>query len=209
MARPRVTSDEQILAAARACFLAQGAATSTTTIAARLGISHAVLFQRFGTKEQLMRAALMPSGPPAWLTEVRDGPSDDDPRAQLAALAEQMFAFYETIVPNMAVLRSAGIFPEDVAKRPKDRPPVRARRELSAWFHRASTRGLLRAVDPDHAADLMLGALFFRPFQQHISQSAYTRAENRDYVRFAVEAVWHAVKPEPKSRPAPKRKKSR
>ncbi len=58
MARPRNLTDTQILYEARACFLEHGAAVSTTVIAERLGISHGVLFQRFGTKDQLLRAAL-------------------------------------------------------------------------------------------------------------------------------------------------------
>jgi AcrR family transcriptional regulator len=206
MARPRTTTDEQILTAARACFLEHGASVPTTVIAARLGISHAVLFQRFGTKERLMRAALLPAGVPSWVEVVRTGPTDEDAHTQLLALAQEMFAFYERMVPNIAVLRSAGITHDDRSKPPAERAPVRARRDLAAWFQRASARGLIAPVNSDHAADLLLGALFFRPFQQHVSQSVYTREQNRAYVRFAVDAVWHAIE---RATSAPKRARPR
>jgi AcrR family transcriptional regulator len=214
MARPRTTSDEQILTVARECFLEHGAGVPTTLIASRLGISHAVLFQRFGTKERLMRAALLPSEPPAWVLQVRSGPDDTDARSQLLGIAEQMFAFYERMVPNIAVLRAAGIGHDERSKPPAERMPVRVRRELAGWFQRVTARGLTGPVNADHAADLLLGALFFRPFQQHVSQSTHTRAENREYVRFAVDAVWHAIEPRPNRRPKstarmnPKRKRS-
>lgn len=194
MARPRSISDDRILDVARACFLEHGPGAATTLIAQRLGVSHALLFQRFGTKEELMRRALLPRGEPRWVTELRAGPDERELRAQLSAHAAQIFRFYEDLVPAIAVLRAAGIHP-DVPARPGEAPPVRARREVVAWFERAIERGLVRRIDPAHAADLLLGALFFRPFQQHVGRIAHTRAENESFVEFAVDAVWSAARP--------------
>jgi AcrR family transcriptional regulator len=195
MVRPRNTTDAQILEEARACFLEHGAGVSTTLIAERLGISHGVLFQRFGTKDQLLRAALMPPSEQPWMARVRAGPDDRDVRTQLAELAEEISTYLEQIVPCVAVLRSAGLLLESLAERREELPPVRARREITAWFSRAIARGLLRAVTPAHAADLFLGPLQFRPFQQHLSGQGFDRADNRAYREFVVDAVCRTLAP--------------
>lgn len=188
MARPRNTTDRQILEEARACFLEHGAGVSTTQIAERLGISHGVLFQRFGTKEQLLRAALLPSPVQPWMAQVQAGPDERDLRAQLLELAEEISTYLERIVPALAVLRSAGLQPESVGER-RELPPVRARREVAAWFSRAIERGLLRRVPPEHAADLFLGALQFRPFHQHLSNQGFDGTDNRAYREFVVDTL--------------------
>src|ERR1043165_9759543 len=120
MARPRNTSDAEILEGARACFLEHGAGVSTALIAERLGISPGVLFQRFGTKEQLLRAALLPPVEQPWMALARSGPDDRDVRVQLLELVEAIFASLSRIVPAVAVLRSAGIHVESSAERRED-----------------------------------------------------------------------------------------
>ena len=191
MARPRNVTDTQILYEARACFLEHGAAVSTTVIAERLGISHGVLFQRFGTKDQLLRAALLPPPPEAqpWMVRVQSGPDDRDVRAQLFELAEEISTYLERIVPGLSVLRSAGMHIESMAERREDLPPVRAHREMAGWFSRAMARGLLRPVQPEHAAELFLGSLQFRPFHLHLSNQGSDQTDNRAYREFVVDLV--------------------
>lgn len=189
MARPRNTTDAQILAEARACFLEHGAGVSTTRIAERLGISHGVLFQRFGTKEQLLRAALMPPLEPPWLALARAGPDARDIREQLLELAEEISVYLGRIVPGLAVLRAAGFRLESMSERREELPPVRAHTELVAWFSRAAEGGRLRVDQPEHAADLFLGALQFRPFLQHLSAQGFDREDNHAYCRFVVDTV--------------------
>lgn len=195
MARPRNTTDAQILEEARACFLEHGAGVPTTLIAERLGISHGVLFQRFGTKEQLLRAALLPSPVQPWMGQVQAGPDDRDVRSQLLELAEKISIYLEQIVPALAVLRSAGLQVEAMAERREDLPPVRARREVAAWFSRAMERGLLRSIQPAHAADLFLGALQFRPFHLHLSSQGFDGADNRDYREFVADTIYRTLAP--------------
>jgi AcrR family transcriptional regulator len=58
MPRTKTISDEDLLAACRAEFLAQGLQVSTKRIARRAGISEGILFQRFGTKDELFFASM-------------------------------------------------------------------------------------------------------------------------------------------------------
>lgn len=198
MSRPRNISDEQILAEARQCFVAQGPAVPTQTIADRLGISHAVLFQRFKTKELLMRAALTPPASPAWVERLQRGPDDRPVRAQLLELATEIHGFFESVIPCIAMLRATGTQPFAEIERPEDRPPVRARRELAAWFARLQDAGRLGGASPDHLADLLLGALQMRPFQQHVAGRAPSeahRADDHAFAEFAVDAVLAVTRP--------------
>jgi AcrR family transcriptional regulator len=58
MPRNKTISDDEILAVARSHFLQAGVGASTRKIAKAVGISEAVIFQRFGTKEDLFFAAM-------------------------------------------------------------------------------------------------------------------------------------------------------
>ncbi|MBW4621489.1 MAG: TetR/AcrR family transcriptional regulator [Cyanosarcina radialis HA8281-LM2] len=58
MPRNKTIADEEILAVARSLFLQQGASASTRDIAKQAGISEAVIYQRFGTKEDFFFASM-------------------------------------------------------------------------------------------------------------------------------------------------------
>lgn len=58
MPRRKTISDEDLLAACRAEFLAQGLQVTTKRLARRAGISEGILFQRFGTKDELFFASM-------------------------------------------------------------------------------------------------------------------------------------------------------
>jgi len=60
MTRPKTISDEELLAVARKVFREKGNTASTRAIASQAGISEAVLYQRFGSKEDLFFAAMSP-----------------------------------------------------------------------------------------------------------------------------------------------------
>ena len=88
MARPRQVSDEDILTAAKEILLEHGAKASTTAIAKAVGLSQAALFKRFGTKLDLVKAALAPKTPRQWWLDAANGPDPSgDFRTQLESLA--------------------------------------------------------------------------------------------------------------------------
>ena len=108
MGRPRTVTDEQILEAAREVFIEQGASAPTATIAERLWLSQAALFKRFGTKEELLIAAVRPL-PPPWLEQVQQGPDERPIPEQLKELGLQIAEFMDDLVPRVGVLHAAGI----------------------------------------------------------------------------------------------------
>jgi AcrR family transcriptional regulator len=62
MGRRRQVSDREISVAAREVFLDRGPKAPVAMVAKKLGVSTATLFQRTGSKQQLMLMAFQPEG---------------------------------------------------------------------------------------------------------------------------------------------------
>src|SRR5690348_9710630 len=101
MGRKKAVSDEDLLAAARAVFVAEGFGASTKEIARRAGVSEGVLYQRFRTKDELFFAAMIP--PPADVTRIfaQGGPKG---RQLVEELAQSMLEFSRHALPVMLPL---------------------------------------------------------------------------------------------------------
>ena len=65
MAKPKLISDVQLLAAAKKVFLKHGPNVPVSVIARQLGVTAGALFYHFASKEELLLAALDPGVPPA------------------------------------------------------------------------------------------------------------------------------------------------
>jgi AcrR family transcriptional regulator len=203
MGRPRQRSDEDILRVARECFVTEGASVATSTIAEKLGISQAVLFQRFATKQALIRAALEPQGTPEWV-KLAARPLDRRPtREQLHELADAVHAFFVEMLPRFEVLQSCGMGPRCAEGEPH---PVRFLRALTSWFARGTSAGRLRRHDPEAIAMAFIGALQVRAWFQHIKQ--VPDEEGPRYVESVVDLIWNAVAPTTR-RTAPPRARRR
>lgn len=160
MGRPRAVSDDEILAAARRCFLEHGAGVSAGTIASELGVSHTTLFNRYGSKEALMIAALGPPEDLPWVAELERGPDARPIRTQLAAHAQAMAAFFEQLQAGLAVLHAAGIGRKQAwGRRKGPPPPLQAHRALVGWLRRAQEQERLGPCDVDLLASTVIGAL--------------------------------------------------
>ncbi len=194
MARTKTVSDTEVLQEARRCFLAHGPGVSTEVIAEALEISQPAIFKRFGTKKALMLAALLPPAVPDWVHALEDGPDDRPIVEQLREVIRQAAAFFAEVVPAMMVIRSSGISHEELLASFKT--PVVAKRTLIGWLLRSAERGLIRPVDSEAAAMMMLGALQFRAFMVQITGSAPSRSSDEEYVDHLVDLLVHGLAPE-------------
>jgi len=195
MARPRQVSDAQILEAARECFLEQGASVSTTVIAKRLGVSQAALFKRFGTKEDLLVAALRPG--PEMVQELLDWLADDpDERPipeQLLDLGVRVRSFFGRLLPRIAQLRSAGHGPPSCAKgRPF--PPQMVYTALAGWLQRAQQADRIRSCDTEAAAYTLLGALNLQSFLEYANGKEQA-ADLAPEIEPLIEIIWRGLDP--------------
>jgi len=98
MGRHKTISDDDVLAAARRVFREQGHAASTRDIARFAGVSQAVLYQRFGNKDELFFTAMAPSAPDL---EHIFGPSapGQDAHAYLLGVVERMAGYFSEVLP--------------------------------------------------------------------------------------------------------------
>lgn len=187
MARPRQVTDEEILAAARACFLEHGPGVALTVVAEQLGISQPALFKRFGTKKKLLIAALAPRVEAPFFPWLRRGPDDRPLEVQLLELAALVSGFFREMIPCVAALRSSGVNPEELLLKQPEPMPLRARRLMTLWMEQARERGLIRAdMDCDAAATALLGALQVRPFMAHVAGEALSDSEPDAYLNAVV-----------------------
>ncbi len=198
MPRPRNITDEKILKVAREVFLELGGHASTNQVAERLGISQAVLFQRFGTKEKLLIAALLPPEKLPWEDDANAGPDDRPLPEQMLELARKLSAVLREIIPCITVLKSSGVELHQLWKgKPESAPPYKARVLLTAWFQRAKDRGLLSPeTDPQAIATAFMGALQARSFLAHIAGVELPPTETDPYLPQLVEILWRGLAPE-------------
>ena len=196
MGRPRTVSDEDILEAARTVFLESGPAVSTQTIADRIGLSQAGLFKRFGTKQELMVAALIPAIPP-FVSIVRAGPNAAEPlRPQLQSIARDFAVFFRGMVPCIMVLKSSGIDLEEILRSFEEPPPVMTRRLLTGYLQRAEEAGLATISDPGAVASLFLGAFHLHSFMSHITEEVMSDDALFAFSDAVVDMLWRGIAPE-------------
>jgi len=195
MARPRQVSDEQILDAARECFLEHGASVSTTVIAKKLGISQPALFKRFGTKDRLLLAAMRPSL--TGLPEVfGDGPDEREIPVQLLEIANRLRKLGEQFVPRIDVLHEAGLARKVLHRRGEVSPPARIQQAFAGWLRRAQEQGRIAPVDPEAVAMAFVGAIHGRIFMAHHSGGPITNSAWEGYLESLIHVIWRGIAPE-------------
>jgi AcrR family transcriptional regulator len=195
MGRPQEVTDEQIVAAARRCFLEQGAGISIQVFARELGVSHTTLFNRFGSREALMIAALGPPERLPWAARLEAGPDARPLRDQLVELGGVMAAYFKDLSPGLAVLRAAGITPERVFEGRAEPSPVQATRALSGWLGRARAAGLLGPVDVDTLTATILGAMLSWTQMVQMCDRRLERAGSERFLERFFDLLWHGIAP--------------
>lgn len=185
MARPKSITDLQLLNSARESFLRNGHSISIQDIAKEIGISHAAIFQRYGSKRELLIESLKPRVKFAWAQQLLDGPrSVEDIRLHMSLLCDQMNHYFREVAPCMRVLHSAGVLPFEVFEG-GNLPTLDVMNYLVAWIEKGKERKLIRDhIDCKSAASVIVGALFARSyFKNHVltSSSGLVEEEKIDF----------------------------
>ena len=183
MGRRRQVSDRQISAAAREVFLESGPKAPVAMVAKKLGVSTATLFQRTGSKQQLMLMALQPEGTP--ITELERGVQPGAPvREQLSQVLIELNEYLGTIIGGSITLRAAGI----EAELPEP-TPQRLRLLLTQWLAQATSAGLLAVIDPRTTADVLIGTLESRHIHAYMQQEQLSSKQHREYIQAMLDVV--------------------
>jgi AcrR family transcriptional regulator len=183
MGRRRHVSDRQISVAAREVFLDRGPKAPVAMIAKKLGVSTATLFQRTGSKQQLMLMAFQPEGAP--VTELDRGLQPGVPvREQLGHVLIEINQYLGAIISASITLRAACI--ESNLPEPT---PYQLRTRLAGWLTKAREMGLLTVTDADATADILIGAIESRHIHAYMQQQHLRSQQHRDYIRAMLDVV--------------------
>ncbi len=196
MARPRLVSDEQILASMREAVLAHGPGVSLEQVASELNVSTPALLKRFGSRQALMLQALRPPERPDWIRALASGPGDGPLEDQLRDLFTRITDFMAETIPCVVALRESGIPHSQVFPHKEPEAGLKA---MQRWLKLAYDKGLIVAPELDAAAYAMIGALQARAFFAYLSKRQYTRAAQRQYVEELTQLFTRTLAPSPKS----------
>lgn len=204
MGRPKEVTDQQILVVARRVLLARGASVAASEIAQELGVSHTTLFNRFGSKEGLMLAALGAPESIPWVAALDAGP-DEGPdarslRDQLVEHAQAMSSYFQALQAGYAVLQAAGIDPRKAyATKRGASGPEKAYVALVGWLGRAHAAGELgpqvSAADLGTIASTILAALQGWAFTTRVCGGSTSSGACDLYVERFVDLLFRGVGP--------------
>jgi len=196
MARKKIISDADLLAAARNVFVERGFGASTREIARRAGVSEGVLFQRYATKRELFFAAMVLPAPDPIArrdVDVADG------FERLVELAEGITDYFRQTVPVLLPLMThPGFSFEEFARRHPNSPLDELRRRLVGFFTEERDAGRIREVHPGAAALMVLSVAQTIAFFERMG--AHGGHFPPELLRRGLRCLWDGLAP-PTSRP--------
>jgi AcrR family transcriptional regulator len=156
--RTKTIDDEEILYHAREVFREGGHAASTREIARAAGISQAVLYQRFGSKEDLFCRAMTPDPPD--LENLLGPYPPRSARADLKRIGERLAEYLGALMPTLLhVLAHPGLGRARLARWHASLPFVALVSALTERFRQLRDDGLVGDVDPSASARAFLAAV--------------------------------------------------
>jgi AcrR family transcriptional regulator len=155
MGRQKTISDEAVLRVARDVFRTKGHSATTREIAEAAGISEAILYQRFGSKDDFFFAAMHPTMPDI---EELLGPRDPrgNARAYLRAVTVRLGRYYASVIPLALHVMTHPSFDSAILSRTQVRGPALLQRELADRLASLQRRGLIEIKSKETAARLLL-----------------------------------------------------
>lgn len=191
MARPRTITDDDLLRVARDVFLAHGHTATTRQVAEAAGISEAVLYQRFGNKDELFFAAMRP--PPPDVNAIL-GPeaAADDARGYVRRVVVRAGRHFADAIPLGLRLMTHPLFdPSRLGPTPPGGGPS-LRDALAARLNAFVEKGELAAVNTTVAARLLLTLAHDWALAGAMSGGRPNREQE---LRQMVDAVWDGLRP--------------
>jgi AcrR family transcriptional regulator len=193
MGRNKTVEDEQVLAAARTVFRLEGHAASTRDVARAAGISQAVLYQRFGSKEELFFRAMTPE---AFDVDALLGAYPPrSARADLIAIGERLLAYLRTFAPTLlSVLAAHGSDVDRLRTWHGQLPFLPIHDALSARFRQMMADGLIGGGDSRARALAFIAAIHSLSMIELLVAPA-ERKTRKANVQALVDALWHGFSP--------------
>lgn len=157
MGRNKTIEDDAILSVARRVFREQGHAAATRDVAREAGISQAVLYQRFGSKEDLFFRAMTPDAPE--LESLFGAYPPKDAHADLTRIGERIAEFLSAFMPTfLHVVSHPAAHGERLREWHGTLPFTPILTGLTARIERMKADGLVGDVSSEMAAFTLVSA---------------------------------------------------
>lgn len=192
MGRHKTISDDAILGVARGVFRDHGHTATTRQIADAVGISEAVLYQRFGNKDDLFFAAMLPPTPDVDQLLGADDPTDDVHEYLRLVIVRLGRHFAHTIPLGLRLMSHPAFDPSRLGRTPPGGPPS-LRDGFTARLEAFAKRGLLAPKMGGATARLLISLAHDWALTIAMSHGQGTPQE-RDLVAM-VDVVWNGVAP--------------
>lgn len=196
MGRTRSITNEQILDAAREVFMEKGVRATTLEIAQRAGVSEGTVFKRFDTKDALFLECMETPFLAPWATLAQELMASPEPTSDLAAdleqICESMLTFFLMLQPMIHMKMSRGADSGPLV-RDRNAPPIRGISALTMYLHHQQRHGLLGPVDPEIAARMLIGAVFFYAFGEHAGVNHIMPMPRSTFLRGLIYNLLHGV----------------
>jgi AcrR family transcriptional regulator len=155
MGRHKTISDEDVLGVARHLFRGKGHTATTREIAQAAGISEAVLYQRFGSKDELFFRAMHPTGPD--IAQLL-GPEEpiDDALAYLRGVIVRTGQYFSGVIPLALHVMTHPSFDPAMLARAQARGPGQLQEALAQRLASLVQRQLIGAPSEAAAARLLV-----------------------------------------------------
>lgn len=194
MGRHKTISDDRVLEIARELFAARGHGVTTREIAQAAGISEAVLYQRFGSKDDLFFTALRPRGPD--LEELL-GPADPpgDAPDYLHDVVVRLARHFEQVIPLAVRMITHPSFDSGALARARPTGAAVLRQGLTVRLESLARRKRLAAGSEAAAARLMVSLAHDWALGGVLSPATPSPPDTR--LIELVNLVWHGIRPRP------------
>lgn len=192
MSRNKTISDDDILSAARSLFLKEGVRASTRTLAKQIGISEAVIFQRFGTKEALFFSAMVP--PQAQLKAMFDAqPGQNSVKANLNLISSHIVAYFREIMPVFLTLISHPSFDMQTFLQKHRMPAIQIEQKLLAYLSAEVTLGRICQDGIDAATKILISHLHHLALLKTIE--VQSPIDTQQEIADAIDLMWQGLEP--------------
>jgi AcrR family transcriptional regulator len=194
MGRTRTIEDSALLAAAREVFRTVGYSATTRDVARAAGISQAVLYQRFATKDELFFQAMRPE--PFDVAAVLGPYPPADPCKDLIAIATRLHAHMRAFMPTMLKVLAAPVETERLQAWHAQLPFPAVVFGLAERLRTMASDGLIRAGDHHATAIAFLSMLHSFVLFEDLSL-ADVRKHRKSSLKDLVRVLWAGLAPEP------------
>jgi AcrR family transcriptional regulator len=192
MPRRKTITNEEILSVARSLFLQGGVKASTRTLANLAGISEAVIFQRFKTKEDLFFAAMVP--PEAQLEAMFNvQPGQQQVTTNLEFISLQIVAYFRDVMPIFLSLISHPSFKMQTFLQHHTLPSEQISKRLVDYLNREEQLKRIRKSSVAATAAILLSHLHNLALSETIG--AHQIVDTERALSEAIAVLWEGLAP--------------